>query len=1316
MRARAIIFKGMAMRRNIRVVLIAFSLCTFSLSARERGLSFEERVRAQEAIERVYYSHQLEATEPFEKAVPRSLLEAKVTRYLKQSAALEQVWKTPVTSEMLRREWERIVAETRLPERLSEIYAALDQDPVLIQECFIRAALVDRLVRNLHEGDRLLQAGPRAKAERLVEALQRSDAVDKSIPHAEIELRAIDSLATVAEPAAQERRNGREEAVASEDGVFVREVTPADLEDWRRRNSPPMVEETSGSFIVRVLLDSGSKSLRYRQYEIEKERFDGWWSAHEERFDASMVPAVARSIPAPSQASANGSTETLAPGLESDPCAPAEAWDNGTLGGIPEPRVGHTAVWTGTLMLVWGGTQVGTTGTGERYDPLIDTWSPINPSGAPTNRSLHTATWTGNEMVVWGGKYDVFTLSSGGRYNPATDTWTAMSGIPTLGPRYSHTAIWTGTEIIFFGGRGDFGAWPPPQGSRYNPATNSWTAITTPGWTAKSNHSAVWTGTRMLIWGGSEGGIATPNGGAYDPASNTWSTITNTGAPPAALNHTAVWTGSKMIVWGGEAQTNGTQRSTGGIYDPQTDSWIPTSTAGAPAARAMHAAVWTGNQMVIWGGRSFAGTQETRYNSGGRFNPTSNTWSTTDLLSAPDPIGVPTAVWTGDKMLIWGNRAGGRYDPASDTWTPVSFGNTPRPLTSPTAVWTGNLMIVWGGLSETKAVTNRGYRYDPLLDSWSPTSELSAPAPRQNQAGVWTGSLMVVWGGRSGPNYLQSGGRYDPISDTWSAAGLSGAPPSARYSPSAVWTGDRVVIWGGRIFHAGSAVVTNTGALYDPAQDFWYSMALPSVFRSEHSAVWTGTEMIVWGGEEYPADTSRSTGERYNPSLNQWFPVTLTNAASYRRYHTAQWTGSRMLIWGGQNAYGEMNTGAAYDPALNQWTTISTSGAPPGRLNAVSVWTGKEMIVWGGTTVFGVGMNTGGRYDPVSNQWLSTTLVGAPTVRPAGVVAVWTGTHMIVWGVNVDGGRYVPGGDTTDSDSDGWSVCEGDCADNDSAIHPGAAEVCDRLDNNCDGTRDEGFPDLDADGFAACAGDCNDTDPGINPNMSEICNHRDDDCDGQVDEGFVDSDNDGYAICAGDCQDSNPAVNPGAPELCNGIDDDCNLLVDDRDMDGDGSVACGGADCDDTNPAIHPGAPEVCNGVDDDCSGQADDLPDSDGDGLGPCDDCNDTNPLVWVSPFEVTALTLSAPTTLTWDDQSWIGPETVYDVVSGIAGPGMGISFGAGSCLQAGYPTVGYTDGRAGPGLQAAYWYLVRSRNSCGTGTYGMNSLEQQRVLPDCP
>src|SRR5439155_19361666 len=85
-----------------------------------------------------------------------------------------------------------------------------------------------------------------------------------------------------------------------------------------------------------------------------------------------------------------------------------------------------------------------------------------------------------------------------------------------------------------------------------------------------------------------------------NPITDTWTAISTTNAPAARSSHTAVWTGSEMIIWGGGGNTG--WLNTGGRYSPATNSWTATSTANAPAARNSHTAVWTGGQMIVWCG------------------------------------------------------------------------------------------------------------------------------------------------------------------------------------------------------------------------------------------------------------------------------------------------------------------------------------------------------------------------------------------------------------------------------------------------------------------------------------------------------------------------------------------------------------------------------------------------------------------------------------------------------------------------------------------------------------------------------------------
>ena len=198
---------------------------------------------------------------------------------------------------------------------------------------------------------------------------------------------------------------------------------------------------------------------------------------------------------------------------------------------------------------------------------------------------------------------------------------------------------------------------------------------------------------------------------------------------------------------------------------------------------------------------------------------------------------------------------------------------------------------------------------------------------------------------------------------------------------------------------------------------------------------------------------------------------------------------------------------------------------------------------------------------------------------------------------------------TLDVDGDGVTSCNGDCDDADPAVYPGATEVCNAIDDDCDGVVPVDETDDDGDGSPICDGDCDDSDPTRFPGATEDCDGVDNDCDGQVPANEDDVDGDGFSACAGDCDDLAPAVFPGAEETCNGVDDDCDPASDElADGDGDGYSICTD-DCDDGDPAVHPGAIELCNGADDDCNGVADDAADADGDGDDLCVDCDDGDP-----------------------------------------------------------------------------------------------------------
>jgi N-acetylneuraminic acid mutarotase len=338
------------------------------------------------------------------------------------------------------------------------------------------------------------------------------------------------------------------------------------------------------------------------------------------------------------------------------PGAAQETWTATSTTNAPEARGAHTAVWTGSRMVVWGGYGLsGWVNTGGVYDPATDTWGATSTTSAPAGRTSHTSVWTGAKMVVWGGYGVSWTvLNNGGVYDPATDTWVATSTTNAPTPRVYQTAVWTGSRMVVWGGFD--GSVRFNTGGVYDLATDTWTPTpTTNAPTGRMSHTAVWTGSKVVVWGGFDGSDCSDRantGGVYDPATGTWTATSTTNAPTARAYHTAVWTGSKMVVWGGQGGCGLGWLSTGGVYDPATDTWTAMSTTDAPSARYGHKAVWSGSKMIVWGGLD----SSVSFNNGGVYDPATDTWTGTSTTDAPTPRAGHTAVWTGGKMIVWAGR------------------------------------------------------------------------------------------------------------------------------------------------------------------------------------------------------------------------------------------------------------------------------------------------------------------------------------------------------------------------------------------------------------------------------------------------------------------------------------------------------------------------------------------------------------------------------------------------------------------------------------------------------------------------------------
>jgi N-acetylneuraminic acid mutarotase len=1008
------------LRSRLLLALVLSGPAVFA--AEPATLSFQDRVNAQVAIERVYYKHQVGVTKAFEQAVPQAVIEAKVRTYLKETSALEKIWNTVVTAEMLDHELRRMSAGSKMPARLRELYAALGNDPVLIRECLSRPSLVNRLTRNFFDFDATIHRAARAEADslrvRLAAEGLRSATSDQRRTMIEVIRDRHPKLA--GDLVLPGKRTLASIHLAPEDFDRVSFELP------HERGEVGAVAESRDDFTVSVLLARDADHLRAAVYRIEKRQWEDWWRSVEGELSLNLR------MPGSSPALA-----TLEPAFRAD-CPADDTWEP-TLDDAPEWRTQHAAVWTGSEMIVWGGRKAffELKQRGLRYDPSIDSWAPVSLVDAPPSsysEQSAVAVWASGRMIVLG--------QSSAAYDPASDSWAPLSTVNAPTDATAQTAAAVGSVVVVWGG--------PASGRRYDWTTDTWAAMATLNApSARNGHTVMSTGTGVIVWGG----VTDQTGGVYDLATDSWTAISTVGAPVPRTGHTATWTGDAMLIWGGY-DIDGNLRDEGARYDPADDVWTPISVEGAPAARFNHSAVWGDGKLLIWGGNNWLNAT---LGTGGRYDPVTDEWSSMTNVNAPEPRREQVSVWTGDRMIVWGGtkggdhvlNSGGRYDPVSDTWTPTSIGSTPVGRAIHTAIWTGASMIVWGGYSQfaPSPILDSGGRYDPATDNWLRVSQLGAPAGRYYHTSVWTGSEMIVWGGYAGypTNFVNTGGRYDPIADTWSPTSTTNAP-AAGPGHTAVWAGTSMFIWAG--VGAGSG-------RYDPNLDSWSPVSFAGAPSAIGVAVWTGNVVVIWG-----RGVGGAGGGRYDPVANDWAPVSSIGAPSVRDAATGVWTGHEVIVWGGLDGpYNAFDTGGRYDPVADVWIPTSTVNAPARRFEHTAVWTGREMVVWGGVAYNDLLDNSGGRYDPNTDSWAPTSSANVPLGRHQHA-AVWTGDVMVVTGgFGNEGGReeFSSGGRYSvqyDVDGDGYTACQGDCDDLADARHPGAVDNCNGIDDDCDAVVD----------------------------------------------------------------------------------------------------------------------------------------------------------------------------------------------------------------------------------------------------------------------
>lgn len=375
-----------------------------------------------------------------------------------------------------------------------------------------------------------------------------------------------------------------------------------------------------------------------------------------------------------------------------------------------------------------------------------------------------------------------------------------------------------------------------------------------------------------------------------------------------------------------------------------------------------------------------------------RITPGSD-WKATTLLNAPTPRMRHTAVWTGAEMIVWGGwdpatgytGTGSRFTPALDVWVSIAASGalSPSPRADHSTVWSGTEMLVWAGEIAPK-------RPPEAISRPLPVCRL-CPVPTEDGDGgddVTTTSDSDT----QFPRKTGTGGRYNPATNVWNDISPSGG---ARSQHQAVWSGSLMLTWGGRI---------DSGALglsYDPVPFFNNWNAFDSgTSRTGHSAAWDGVRMLVWGGETLDTAAPMQTGKMYNPSVPSLVDTNLAGSPAARTEHTGVWMASginRFIPWGGFDGTSYLNNGKQFRPSDNTWPEdVSPVNAPsPRSRHTAAVWSAR-MGVWGGFNGASF-LNTGGIYDGFSGVWTTLPLLNAPSAR-ADHTVVEKSLGMIIWG------------------------------------------------------------------------------------------------------------------------------------------------------------------------------------------------------------------------------------------------------------------------------------------------------------------------------
>ncbi len=366
------------------------------------------------------------------------------------------------------------------------------------------------------------------------------------------------------------------------------------------------------------------------------------------------------------------------------PCAPgracaAGACDTGWMPlaapGFPfAGRVQPAFAWLDDALFVWGGSDgQGDLATGALYDPKADAWVAIAAQGAPSPRCLAAAVFTGTSVLLWGGGPGAApsgpAMGDGARFVRATGAWSPLAAAGAPAARRDPIAVWTGSSMLIYGGV-DAGS-PVPGGARYDEAKDAWHPMN-PAGAPSPRLDAAWTfgADTIFLIGGSVAGTPTAEGFAYDTNKDKWRAIAASGAPSARTSAFAVFTGAELVVFGG-LDALGSPLADGARYDPTIDAWTPLAASGPPMKRAAPRRR-TGWVDVTAGGPLFAGGWDgaTALTDQWLLASDLSSWSVAPSFASGGAHEWGVGVWTGHELLLWGGLGAGAIVATGERWLP----------------------------------------------------------------------------------------------------------------------------------------------------------------------------------------------------------------------------------------------------------------------------------------------------------------------------------------------------------------------------------------------------------------------------------------------------------------------------------------------------------------------------------------------------------------------------------------------------------------------------------------------------------------------